>query len=166
MRHLCLLRVWLLQNVLCCSWCLHLKCVLNLHPRHFCTLFSIFCRGVGVSWEDGGWVKKGACVAHPLLGGSRGMLSKTAPLPPLLLPLGLLSYRTSFMSKYQVLCYCSLAKPGPHTKSKILVSQDRYGIVFMHGQNVMADISARSQSFHFGFCPCILILGHCLVSQP
>ena len=57
------------------------KCVLNLHPRHFCTLFSIFCRGVGVSWEDGRWVKKGACVAHPLLGGSQGMLSKTAPLP-------------------------------------------------------------------------------------
>ena len=60
-------------------------------------------------------------------------------------PLGLLSYRTSFMSKYQVLCYCSLAKPDPHTKSKTLVSQDRYGIVFMHGQNVMADISAQFQ---------------------
>ena len=29
-------------------------------------------------------------------------------------PLGLLSYHTSFMSKYQVLCYCSLAKPDPH----------------------------------------------------
>ena len=43
------------------------------------------------------------------------------------------------MSKYQGLCYCSLAKPDPHTKGKSLVSQDRYGIVFMHGQNVMAD---------------------------
>ena len=32
-------------------------------------------------------------------------------------PLGLLSYRASFMSKYQVLYYCSLAKPDPHTKS-------------------------------------------------
>ena len=32
-------------------------------------------------------------------------------------PLGLLSYRASFMSKYQVLFYCSLAKPDPHTKS-------------------------------------------------
>ena len=32
-------------------------------------------------------------------------------------PLGLLSYCASFMSKYQVLCYCSLAKPDPHTKS-------------------------------------------------
>ena len=51
-------------------------------------------------------------------------------------------------------------------KSKTLISQDRYGIVFMHGQNVMADISAQSQSFHFGFRLCILILGHCLVSQP
>ena len=29
----------------------------------------------------------------------------------------LLSYRAGFMSKYQVLCYCSLAKPDPHTKS-------------------------------------------------
>ena len=28
------------------------------------------------------------------------------------------------MNKYQVLCYCSLAKPDPHTKSKTLVSQD------------------------------------------
>ena len=36
----------------------------------------------------------------------------------------------------------------------------------MHGQNVMADISAWSQSFHFGFCPYILILSHCMVSQP
>ena len=69
------------------------------------------------------------------------------------------------MSKYQVLCYCSLAKPDPCTKSKTLVSQDRYGIVFMHGQNVMADISTRSQSFHFDLRLCILILGHCLVSQ-
>ena len=32
-------------------------------------------------------------------------------------PLGLLSYHASFMSKYQVLCYCSLAKPDTHTKS-------------------------------------------------
>ena len=52
------------------------------------------------------------------------------------------------MSKYQVLCYCSLAKPDPHTKSKTLVSQDRYGIVFMHGQNVIADISAQFQPVH------------------
>ena len=56
------------------------------------------------------------------------------------------------MNKYQVLCYCSLAKPDPHTKSMTLVSHDRYGIVFIHGQNVMVDISARSQSFHFGLC--------------
>ena len=42
--------------------------------------------------------------------------------------------------------------PDPHTKSKALVSQDSYGIVFMHRQNVMADISAQSQSFHFGLC--------------
>ena len=70
--------------------------------------------------------------------------------------LGLLSHHTSFMSKYgnanrhaaiyihasmvlllahyQVLCYCSLAKPDPRTKSKTLISHDRYGIVFMHGQ--------------------------------
>jgi len=54
--------------------------------------------------------------------------------------------------EYQVLCYCSLAKPDPHTKRKTLVSHNRYGIVFMHGQNVMADISAQSQSFHFGLC--------------
>ena len=46
--------------------------------------------------------------------------------------IGLLSYRTSFVNKYQVPCYCSFAKPDPHTKSKTLVSQDRYGIVFMH----------------------------------
>ena len=74
-------------------------------------------------------------------------------------PLGLLSYHTRFMSKYQV-----LAMPHPHTKSKTLVSHDRYGIVFMHGQNVMADISAQSQSFHFGLHLYILILGHCLFS--
>ena len=68
-------------------------------------------------------------------------------------PLGLLSILLhKLMSKYQVFCYCSLGKPDPHTKSKTLVSQDRYGIVFMHGQNVMADISAQSQSFHFGLC--------------
>ena len=65
-----------------------------------------------------------------------------------------------------MLCYCGLAKPDPHTKSKTLVSHDRHGIVFMHGQNVMADISARSQFFHFGLRLYILILGHCLVSQP
>ena len=53
------------------------------------------------------------------------------------------------MSKYQVLYYCSLAMPHPHTKSKTLVSHDRYGIVFMHGQNVMVDTSAQSQSFYF-----------------
>ena len=41
---------------------------------------------------------------------------------PTSVPLGLLSYRTSFMSKYQVLCYCSLAKPDSHTKSKTLFS--------------------------------------------
>ena len=29
-------------------------------------------------------------------------------------PLGLLSYRTSFMSKYQVLCHYCLTKPDPH----------------------------------------------------
>ena len=114
----------------------------------------------------GGELRRGRAQHTPFQGGLGACFQKLPPCPPLLLPLGLLSYRTSFMSKYQVLCYCSLAKPGPHTKSKILVSQDRYGIVFMHGQNVMADISARSQSFHFGFCPCILILGHCLVSQP
>ena len=51
-----------------------------------------------------------------------------------------------------MLCYWSLAKLDPHTKSKTLVSHNRYGIVFMHGQNVMPDISARSQSFHFGLC--------------
>ena len=45
-----------------------------------------------------------------------------------------------------MLCYCSLAKPDPHTKSKTLVSQARRGIVFMHGQNGMANINARSQS--------------------
>ena len=64
------------------------------------------------------------------------------------------------LAHYQVLCYCSLAKPDPQNKSKTLVSQDRYGIVFMHGQNVMADISAQSQSFHFGLCLYILILSH------
>ena len=50
------------------------------------------------------------------------------------------------LAHYQVLCYCSLAKPDPHTKSKTLVSQDRYGIVFMHGQNVMADIIVLNPS--------------------
>ena len=34
-----------------------------------------------------------------------------------------------------------------------------HGIIFAHGQNVMADVSARSQSFHFGLRLCILILG-------
>ena len=43
------------------------------------------------------------------------------------------------MNKY-MRC-CSLAKPDPHTKSKTLVSHDRYGIVFMHGQNVMVHIA-------------------------
>ena len=63
------------------------------------------------------------------------------------------------LAHYQVLCYCSLAKPDPQNKSKTLVSQDRYGIVFMHGQNVMADYySAQSQSFHFGLRLYILIL--------
>jgi len=64
------------------------------------------------------------------------------------------------LAHYQVLCYCSLAKPDPQNISKTLVSQDRYGIVFMHGQNVMADISAQSQSFHFGLRLYILILSH------
>ena len=32
----------------------------------------------------------------------------------------------------------------------------------MHGQNVMADVSAQSQSFHFGLRLCILTLGHYL----
>ena len=50
------------------------------------------------------------------------------------------------LAHYQVLCCCSHCKANPRTKSKTLVSQDRYGIVFVHGQNVMADISARSQS--------------------
>ena len=50
----------------------------------------------------------------------------------LYVPLGLLSYCTSFMSQYEVLCYCSLAKLDPRTKSKTLVSHDTYGIVFMH----------------------------------
>ena len=43
-----------------------------------------------------------------------------------------------------MLCYCSLAKPDPHTKSKTVVSHDRYGVVFMHGQNVMGSISVFS----------------------
>jgi len=40
------------------------------------------------------------------------------------------------LAHYQVLCYCTLAKPDPRTKSKTLVSQNRYEIVFIHGQNV------------------------------
>ena len=50
------------------------------------------------------------------------------------------------LAHYQVLCYCSLAKPDPQNRSKTLVSQDRYGIVFMHGQNVMADIIVLNPS--------------------
>ena len=44
------------------------------------------------------------------------------------------------LAHYEVLCY--LAKPDPRPKSKTLVSHDKYGIDFMHGQNVFADISA------------------------
>ena len=41
---------------------------------------------------------------------------------------------------HQVLCYCSLAKPDPHTKCKSLVSQDcSYWVVFVD-KNVMAEI--------------------------
>ena len=47
-----------------------------------------------------------------------------------------------------MLCYCSLAKPDPHTKSKTVVSHNRYGVVFMHGQNVMGSISLCSPSVH------------------
>ena len=46
------------------------------------------------------------------------------------------------LAHYHVLCYFSLAKPDPRTKSKTLVAQDR--IVFVHGQNVMADVSGQS----------------------
>ena len=46
------------------------------------------------------------------------------------------------LAHYEVLCYCSLTKPDPRPKSKTLVSHDRYGIVFMHEQNGIADISA------------------------
>ena len=62
--------------------------------------------------------------------GDRARRAAQTKLPSV--PLGLLSYRTSFMSKYQALCYCSIAKPDPHTKSKTVVSHDRYGVVFMH----------------------------------
>ena len=49
-----------------------------------------------------------------------------------------------------MLCYCSLANPDPHTKSKTLVSLDSY--MGLSSCIVMADISALSQSFHFGLC--------------
>ena len=74
------------------------------------------------------------------------------------------AYVVLLQAHYHVLCYCNLAKPDPRTKSKTPVPQDRYMNVFVHGQNVMADIGPRSQSFCFGLCLCILILGHCLVS--
>jgi len=47
------------------------------------------------------------------------------------------------------MCF-SLTKPDPRNKRR-LFSQDRYGIVFVHGQNVMTDTSAQllwSSSVH------------------
>ena len=50
------------------------------------------------------------------------------------------------VTHHQVLCYYSLAKPDPRTKSKSLVSQDYSYRIVIPDKNVMAEITAWSQS--------------------
>ena len=48
---------------------------------------------------------------------------------------------------FGLMVQCSL----PYKEHNTLVSRERYGIVFVD-KIVMAEISARSQSLHFGLC--------------
>ena len=64
------------------------------------------------------------------------------------------------LAHHQMLCYCSLAKPDSHMKSKSLALQDySYGSVF-RDKNMMAEISARSSVFSLWSSSCTLILSY------
>ena len=65
------------------------------------------------------------------------------------------------LAHYQMLCYCSLAKPDSRMKNKGSASQD-YSIVFVDKLECAwwQKLVLNPQSLRFGLCQCTSILSH------